>query len=380
MWDGWVDVELPRVHLLGHWNYAAGTRKAVHAVSGAERVEFFLNGRSLGFGTQSNRFQFTLADVAWQPGELRAVGYDSAGKILCEDQRVTAGEPHALRLTATTGPGGLRADGADLALVEVEVVDAAGRRCPTALHPVDFTLTGPAEWRGGIAQGPGNHILSRRLPVECGVNRVLVRSQTTAGQIVLTAAAGGLEPAQLVLTTSVPTPFAEANLPANLSRGPTPEGPSFRPIRTAVHPTGMATADHSAKAPLSCDDDETTAWASPLALEQAWIDYSFGREVTLTAIDVKVVNARYRSYPVRVTVDGTEVFTGNTPMGQGYVTLPLRPVRGRVVRLALTDAPLQNDSQRLFELSEKPPALQEGIRRVAPSLGIVEADFHESTR
>jgi hypothetical protein len=142
----------------------------------------------------------------------------------------------------------------------------------------------------------------------------------------------------------------------------------------------MATADHSAKAPLSCDDDETTAWASPLALEQAWIDYSFGREVTLTAIDVKVVNARYRSYPVRVTVDGTEVFTGNTPMGQGYVTLPLRPVRGRVVRLALTDAPLQNDSQRLFELSEKPPALQEGIRRVAPSLGIVEADFHESTR
>src|SRR5579872_2002292 len=27
MWDGWVDVERPRIHIIGHWNYAPGVKK-----------------------------------------------------------------------------------------------------------------------------------------------------------------------------------------------------------------------------------------------------------------------------------------------------------------------------------------------------------------
>jgi len=34
---------------------------------------------------------------------------------------------------------------------------------------IHFDLKGPAEWRGGIAQGPENYILSKDLPVEGGV-------------------------------------------------------------------------------------------------------------------------------------------------------------------------------------------------------------------
>ena len=60
--------------------------------------------------------------------------------------------PYALRLTRTSDRGGLRADGSDLVLVDVEVVDAKGRRVPIALNMVHFTLNGPAEWRGGIAR------------------------------------------------------------------------------------------------------------------------------------------------------------------------------------------------------------------------------------
>ena len=26
MWDGWVDVEHPRIHIIGHWNYEPGTK------------------------------------------------------------------------------------------------------------------------------------------------------------------------------------------------------------------------------------------------------------------------------------------------------------------------------------------------------------------
>ena len=61
--------------------------------------------------------------------------------------------------------------------------------------------TGPAEWRGGIAQGPDNYILSKTLPVENGVNRVIIRSTTKAGKVVLRATAEGLKPASVEIVS-----------------------------------------------------------------------------------------------------------------------------------------------------------------------------------
>ena len=80
MWDGWVDVERPRIHIMGHWNYGPGTKKNIYVVSGAEKVELFLNDVSVGFGEQSYRFLYTCKDVEWKPGAIRAVGYDSEGQ------------------------------------------------------------------------------------------------------------------------------------------------------------------------------------------------------------------------------------------------------------------------------------------------------------
>jgi len=74
-----------------------------------------------------------------------------------------------------------------------------GRSGPTALDPVDFALAGPAEWRGGVAKAPGNGILATTLPVECGVNRVILRSTPVAGKIALVAKSGSLKPATLAL-------------------------------------------------------------------------------------------------------------------------------------------------------------------------------------
>jgi beta-galactosidase len=153
MWDGWVDVEHPRSHIIGHWNYAPGTTKDVLVVSSADSVELLLNGRSLGKGVKSDGFLFTFKAVAWAPGTLRAVGRDAGGKTVSSDERVTTGPAVALRLTPHVGPAGWTADAADIALVDVEAIDAQGRRVPTALDLVKFDVSGPAEWRGGIAQG-----------------------------------------------------------------------------------------------------------------------------------------------------------------------------------------------------------------------------------
>lgn len=380
MWDGWVDVERPRAHLIGHWNYAPGVTKDVTVVSSADSVELFLNGKSLGPGRQSARFLFTFPGIAWVPGTLTAIGRNANGQQVCEATQVTAGEPAALRLTHQTGPGGLRADGADVVLVQVEVVDAAGRRCPTALHPVDFDLVGPAEWRGGIAQGPGNFILARTLPVEGGVNRVLVRSTTQAGRIVVTAKTAGLAPASLELDSiAVETSGGWSRVPAaagldgRLDRGPTPAGPAYHVSRRAV-PVARVTAADGGDPSQACDDNETTAWSG-----REPISFELARTARLTEVVVKTGGFRARSYPLRITVDDREVFRGATPRSLGYVTLPLQPVDGRFVRLEVLGGSEARDAfGAIRELEDQRNATTGEERVGAGALALVEIEFYES--
>ena len=98
----------------------------------------------------------------------------------------------AIRLTPIVGPGGLHADGADVALFDVEVVDAQGRRCPTDEGRIDFAVSGPGVWRGGYNSGIVDSTNNLYLNTECGINRVAIRSTRTAGAITLTATHKGL--------------------------------------------------------------------------------------------------------------------------------------------------------------------------------------------
>lgn len=384
MWDAWVDVEKPATYIIGHWNYTPEVKKPVYVVSSAESVEIFLNDQSLGKGKQSCRFLFTFPDIAWKPGTLRAVGYDAAGKKVCEATKVTAGKPAALKLTPVTAPRGLLADGADLALIQVEVVDAKGQRCPIAMDTVKFDLTGPAEWRGGIAQGPDNFILNRSLPVECGVNRVLVRSLPQAGQVVLTASADGLKPAKVELK-SVPfevrdgwSPFFAAdNLPSRLDRGPTPSTPSFKVIRRDVPITAATAGSNEESAKLSFDDDETTSWTSGEDLKNGWIEYQLAKTADLTQAVFKMSGWRQRSYLMRILVDGKEAWRGSTPQSLGYVTLPLANAKGSKVRIEVLGEGSSKDSYTLTEV-ENQKNTSNGAEKVrARALSIVEAEFYE---
>lgn len=176
--------------------------KPVYVVSSADKVELFLNGKSLGYGEQDYHFLYTFKDIAFVPGRLEAVGYDENGKECCRTQLQTAGKPEQIQLSFIQSPEGWKADGADMVLLQVEVMDKDGNRCPLANDLIHFEVEGPAEWRGGIAQGENNYILSKDLPVECGINRALIRSLTTAGNVRITAKADGLKPAEISLTSS----------------------------------------------------------------------------------------------------------------------------------------------------------------------------------
>jgi beta-galactosidase len=191
----------PQVHIIGHWNYPAGTKKTVYVTSNCEDVELFLNRKSLAHAKASDRFLFTFPDVAWEAGEIKAVA-SRDGKPAASDVRHTVGEPVALKLAPIPGPNGLQADGSDVALVDVEVVDAKGERCPTVQQRVDFDLSGAGIWRGGYNSGKTNSINNRYLDVECGINRVAVRSTLEPGMVVIKATQDGLESAEVAIESN----------------------------------------------------------------------------------------------------------------------------------------------------------------------------------
>jgi hypothetical protein len=143
---------------------------------------------------------FSLGKTSSSPGEIK-VSARRNDKEIANQPKQTAGEAVALRLTPITAPGGWLADGSDIALIDFEVVDAEGRRCPTDQARVDFEVSGPAIWRGGYNSGKENSTNHLHLDTECGINRVSIRSTLTPGEIVITARRDGLAPATLRLKT-----------------------------------------------------------------------------------------------------------------------------------------------------------------------------------
>jgi beta-galactosidase len=252
---------------------------------------------------------------------------------------------------------------------------------------IKFELDGPAEWRGGIAQGPNNYILAKSLPVEGGVNRVLVRSATEAGKIVVRAAADGLAPATLTLDSKpvaveggLSTELPGAALPVNLGRGPTPSTPSFKVSRISVPVASVETASNPGDAAKSFDDDETTTWTSKAGEGKPSITYRLAQKTMLSEIELRLSGWRERSYPLRVLVDDEVVFEGLTPKSLGYVVLPLKPRSGTAVRIELTGAADERGAIKLTEVANQANA-DTGANKVSKSvLSIVEADFYQAAQ
>ncbi|MBS5760503.1 sugar-binding domain-containing protein [Bacteroides sp.] len=343
MWDGWVDTEKDQTYIIGHWNYPDNTVKPVQVVSTGEEVELFLNGNSLGKGKRQYNFLFTFDNVAFKPGKLEAVSYNKAGKEISRYAVNTAGEPASLKLTAIQNPEGFHADGADMTLIQVEVVDKDGQRCPLDNRTIQFTLKGQAKWRGGIAQGKNNHILDTNLPVECGINRALIRSTTAAGKVTLTAQAKGLLSASLTLETvpvkvtgGLSTYLPQATLKGRLDRGETPSTPSYKDSKKGVRIVSAKAGSNNNDAEKSYDDIELTEWKNDGKLSTAWITYTLERDAEIDDICIKLQGWRSRSYPLEVYAGNTLIWSGNTDKSLGYIHLNVeKPVRANTITIRL---------------------------------------------
>ena len=370
MWNGWVDIEEHGTHIVGHWNYevdkeqvdkltrSSGTPfsstviKPVYVVSTGDKVELFINGESQGFGRQDYRFLYTFDSIQWKPGIVEAVSYDEAGKEVSRAALKTAGKPHHLKLTRMANPAGSFADGHDIVIVQVEVVDTNGQRCPLANDMVDFTLEGPAEWRGGIAQGPGNYAFATSLPVECGITRVLVRSTTEAGEVKLTAKAQGLGTATESWTTipvevvnGLSKHFPGELLPCRLERGETPLTPSYTDKKVDVQIVDARAGVNQESATNSFDDNELSEWRNDGKLSTGWITYKLNRRAAVDDICMKLTGWRQRSYPLEIFAGKQLIWKGNTEKSLGYIHLNIEhPVLTDEITIRLKGATQDSDA------------------------------------
>lgn len=387
MWNGWVDVEEQGTHIVGHWNYTPGVVKPVYVVSSGDAAELFINNRSAGFGRRCNHFMFTFDSITWEPGEIEARSYDTDGRLVSSDRIETTGHPQAIKLTLMQDPNGFLANGADLILVEAEVVDSAGRRCPVAMNMLDFELEGPAEWRGGMAQGPENYILSEKLPVECGVNRVLIRSLTSPGKIRLVARSEGLIPDSLVLSSKrieensgLSLLFPSASLPVNLEKGPAPQSPSFKTTRKSVAIVDAVAGSNQESAGYSYDGKQSTRWVNDGNMETGWIEYKLERKAKIDEIALKLSGWRTRSYPIVVTANDSIIFRGITEPNLGFFYIePEWPVYTDNIKIRLFGRTEYRDVYKLVEITgklDKETANDKAVQN-ANSLNIVEIELFE---
>jgi hypothetical protein len=389
MWDGWVNPEKQHLHIVGHWNYAPGVKKDIFVISTSDKVELKVNGQSQGFGTKSDGFLFSFKNIEWKAGNISAIGTDAAGKKVCGDTINTVGAPFALRVTQIKRPTAFTANGQDLALVEVEVVDAKGARCPTALNMINYTIDGPGEWRGGMAMGPGNYVLAKSFPVENGVNRFLIRSTTQPGTITIKAITDGLKAASISLTTKafttdngLTTVLPSAGLPSHLERGPTPSTPSYTITRTPINIVSATAGANADSVFASYDDNELSDWSNDGKIATAWIEYELEREATVSEITIKLNNFRSRVYPLIITVDGKEAFNGNTQTSLGYYTIKCNPTKGKKVRIQLNGVSTNQGGNNGVEVNGK--KLDDGVARndsnAKGRLSIIEAEVYENLK
>ena len=370
MWGGWVEPEEEKTYIVGHWNYEKGTKKPVYVVSTADSVELFLNGRSLGFGKQSYRYLYTFDNVSFEPGTLEAVGPDGS-----RYQLETAGEPYQLRLTAIENPEGMKANGADMVLFEVEVIDRQGRRCPLDNRMVHFELWGEGKWIGGIATGRSdNYVGAYDLPVECGVNRVLVRSTVNPGDINLSAYAEGVRPAYITINTqpaNAADVLPQLTLKPRLGRGETPAGPSYKDCQVGIDVVKATAGCNPADLKNSYDDNELTEWKSDGKLENAWVKYTLSRRATISEITLKLTGWRQKCYPLAVYAGKKKVWEGITPATLGYVHLSIdNPVAANDITIRML-APVQN-STKFGQVKELAGGAANEMDRIKSEKGKVE--------
>jgi beta-galactosidase len=189
----------PVLHLFPHWNWPerAGQEIDVWCHSNLDRVELFLNGQSLG-AQAVPRLTHLQWKVKYVPGVLEARGFRDGRHVLTAKQE-TAGEPAVIQLLPDRPE--ISADGEDVSMIEVRVVDGQGRLAPRADDMIAFEVSGAGRLIGVGNGNPSSHESDKgqRRRAFNGLCLAIVQAGREKGEVSVRATAAGLESATLVV-------------------------------------------------------------------------------------------------------------------------------------------------------------------------------------
>src|ERR1019366_6970493 len=139
----------PLLHVFPHWNWRGkeGNDIPVWVHSNLDEVELLVNGKSVGIQKVPHLGHLEWK-VKYERGVIEARG-SKDGKVVLIEKRETTGEPASILLTADRTE--IDADGEDIAVLKVEVLDRQGRPGPTANNKLGFKVSG-----NGVLVGVGN--------------------------------------------------------------------------------------------------------------------------------------------------------------------------------------------------------------------------------
>lgn len=189
---------------LPEWNWEGyeSEQLGVIVYSGYEKVELFINGKSLGAKPANLDTEFMAWwDVPYESGELKAVGM-VADSIVAISVLNTAKKPTHIQLTADRT--NLMADGQDLSFISVELTDENGLLHPKTENLVEFEISGPGKIIAVTSSNPMS-VESFQQPKRKaykGRCMVIVKSEKVKGEIILTAKSNDLPEAKITLISN----------------------------------------------------------------------------------------------------------------------------------------------------------------------------------
>jgi beta-galactosidase len=192
----------PVLHLFPHWNWEGkeGQEIEVWVHSNLDRVELFLNGESQGMQSVGANTHL-MWKVKYKPGVIVAKGYKGLQEVLSH-KRETSGPAAKILLRADRRQ--LWADGVDVALVTVEIVDSQDRPVATAGNELTFQVNGGGRLLGLGNGDPSSHELDTadKRHAFNGLCVALVQTRKSADEILVQATSPGLETGRVSLTTA----------------------------------------------------------------------------------------------------------------------------------------------------------------------------------
>jgi beta-galactosidase len=196
----------PVLHLFPHWNWAGreGQEIDVWVYCNLDRVELFLNGKSLGAQNVEPNGHLSWK-VPYQPGTLEARASGKGGKSLTAKHETTGA---AARIVLAPDRSEIDADGEDVSVVEVSVVDAQGRVVPVAGDLVAFEVSGSGRLIGVGNGDPSDHTSDKGTVRRAFNGRcvAIVQASKSAGELRVVARSNGLESATATITCEAVTP------------------------------------------------------------------------------------------------------------------------------------------------------------------------------